>query len=210
MTLPCKTSRDGNSSSTSAAPSIQGKSSSFLCCCDSRPPIATTCVLCRVAELFVWQRAVACWQKKAQGSQFARGEQAIQTGGRMDGQTERKKERKKEQQSIVGHLKSVTHHRFVEQSFFVGIGKWWGEGIGTHFFSTSMGGVCSCTWVKPGRFGSFFVLCFLALGGHCLQMLCLPGFGTHANTQNLPHFRAFPASIQEHSPPKCLFFHCKR
>ena len=63
-----------------------------------------------------------------------------------------------------------------------------------------------CTWVKPGRFGSFFVLCFLALGGHCLQMLCLPGFGTHPNTQNLPHFRAFPASIQEHSPPKCLFF----
>ena len=37
-------------------------------------------------------------------------------------------------------------------------------------------------------------------------MLCLPGFGTHANTQNLPHFRAFPASIQEHSPAKCLFF----
>ena len=37
-------------------------------------------------------------------------------------------------------------------------------------------------------------------------MLCLPGFGTHANTQNLPHFRAFPASIQEHSPQKCLFF----
>ena len=63
-----------------------------------------------------------------------------------------------------------------------------------------------CTWVKPGRFGSFFVLCFLALGGHCLQMLCLPGFGTHANTQNLPHFHAFTASIQEHSPPKCLFF----
>ena len=62
------------------------------------------------------------------------------------------------------------------------------------------------TWVKPGRFGSFFVLCFLALGGHCLQMLCLPGFGTHANTQNLPHFRAFPVSIWEHSPPKCLFF----
>ena len=63
-----------------------------------------------------------------------------------------------------------------------------------------------CTWVKPGRFGSFFALCFLALGGHCFQMLCLPGFGTHPNTQNLPDFRAFPASIQEHSPPKCLFF----
>ena len=70
--------------------------------------------------------------------------------------------------------------------------------------STPLAGV-NCTWVKPGRFGSFFVLYFLALGGHCLQMLCLPGFGTHANTQNLPHFRAFPASIWEHSPPKCLF-----
>ena len=63
-----------------------------------------------------------------------------------------------------------------------------------------------CTWVKPGRFGSFFVLCFLALGGDCLQMLCLPGFGTHANTQNLPHFRAFPASIRGLPPPKYLFF----
>ena len=37
-------------------------------------------------------------------------------------------------------------------------------------------------------------------------MLCLPGFGTHANTQNRPHFRAFPAFIQEQCPPKCLFF----
>ena len=63
-----------------------------------------------------------------------------------------------------------------------------------------------CTWVKPGRFGSFFVPCFLALGGRCLQMLCLLGFGTRANTQNLPHFRACPASIQEQCPPKCLFF----
>ena len=62
-----------------------------------------------------------------------------------------------------------------------------------------------CTWVNKGRFGSFFVLSFLALGGDCLQMLCLPGFGTHANTQNLQHFRAFPASTQEHSPPKCPF-----
>ena len=64
----------------------------------------------------------------------------------------------------------------------------------------------NCTWVKPGRFGRFFVLCFLALGGHCFQMLCLPGFGTRANTQNLPHFRAFTASIQEHSCP--LVFLC--
>ena len=63
-----------------------------------------------------------------------------------------------------------------------------------------------CTWVKTGRFGLFFVLCFRALGGHCLQMLCLPGCGTHANTQNLPHVRAFPASIRELSPPKRLFF----
>ena len=65
------------------------------------------------------------------------------------------------------------------------------------------GGRCTCS--KPGRFGSLFVLCFLALGGRCLQMLCLPGFGTHANTQNLPHFRACSASIQEHCFPKRLF-----
>ena len=37
-------------------------------------------------------------------------------------------------------------------------------------------------------------------------MLCLPGFGTHANTQNLPHFHAFPGSIQERCLPKWLFF----
>ena len=43
----------------------------------------------------------------------------------------------------------------------------------------------------------FVCACFLALGGHCLQMLCSPGFGTHAKTRNLPHVRAFPASIQE-------------
>ena len=72
-------------------------------------------------------------------------------------------------------------------------------------FHLPWGGGGDRTWVKPGRFGSFFVLCFLALGGHCLQMLCLPGFGTRANTQNLPYSRAFPASIWEHSPPKCLF-----
>ena len=59
---------------------------------------------------------------------------------------------------------------------------------------------------KNGTIWQFFVLSFLALGRCCLQMLCLPGFGTHANTQNLPHSRAFHASTQEHSPPKCLFF----
>ena len=75
--------------------------------------------------------------------------------------------------------------------------------------SLSWAGRDNCTWAKPGRFGSLLVLCFLALGGHCLQILCLPGFGTHANTQHLPYFRAFPASIQEHSPPKCLFFMAK-
>ena len=62
-----------------------------------------------------------------------------------------------------------------------------------------------CTWAKPARFGSLFVVCFIALGGRCLHMLCLPGSGTHINTQNLPCFCALPASIQEHSPPKCLF-----
>ena len=78
------------------------------------------------------------------------------------------------------------------------------------FFKQALFEGLPSTWAKPGRFGSFFVLCFLALGGHCLQMLCLPGFGTHANTHNLPHFRAFPASIQENSPPEMPIFHGKR
>ena len=76
--------------------------------------------------------------------------------------------------------------------------------FGRHFAAFSQGETVHGQ--NRGRFGSFFVLCFLALGGHCLQMLCLPGFGTHANTQNRPHFRAFPAIIQEQCPPKCLFF----
>ena len=60
---------------------------------------------------------------------------------------------------------------------------------------------------KNGTIWHFSVLCFLlALVQHCLQMLCLPGFRTHANTQNLLHCRAFPASIQKHCPSKCLFF----
>ena len=67
-----------------------------------------------------------------------------------------------------------------------------------------------CTWVKTRTICLFFVLCFLALGGHCVQMLCSRGFGTHANTQNLPHFRVLPASIREPSPPQNAFFPGKR
>ena len=63
-----------------------------------------------------------------------------------------------------------------------------------------------CTWVKPGRFGSLLVLCFLALGGHCLQMLCLPGFGTHANTQNLPHFFMFSLPVFRSTLPRNAYF----
>ena len=61
---------------------------------------------------------------------------------------------------------------------------------------------------KTGRFGNF--LCFvswldLVLEGHCLQVPCSPGLGTHGKPR-ICHVHAFPASIQEHSPPKCLFF----
>ena len=56
-----------------------------------------------------------------------------------------------------------------------------------------------------GDVAVFFVFCFLALGEHCPQILCLPGFGTHANTQDLSHFDAFPANIQGHSSPKRQF-----
>ena len=48
-----------------------------------------------------------------------------------------------------------------------------------------------CTWVKTGRFGSFFVVCFLALGGHCLQR-CF-----------LYQVLCFPC---EYLGPKCRFF----
>ena len=58
---------------------------------------------------------------------------------------------------------------------------------------------------KTGTIWQFFVLCFLALGGHCLQMLCLPGFGTHANAQNLPHFRAF-LLISRSTLPRNAYF----
>ena len=58
---------------------------------------------------------------------------------------------------------------------------------------------------KRDDLATFFVLCFLALGAHRLEMPCLPGIWTHANTQNLPHFRAFPASIRELSPPNAYF-----
>ena len=57
---------------------------------------------------------------------------------------------------------------------------------------------------KSGTIWQFVCAFFLALGGHCLQMLCLPGFGTHANI-HLPHFCAFPASTQEHSPRNADF-----
>ena len=40
---------------------------------------------------------------------------------------------------------------------------------------TGQGGRGQCTWVKTGRFGIFVELCFLALGGRCLQMLFLSG-----------------------------------
>ena len=101
------------------------------------------------------------------------------------------------QESLVGKALSATRGLATR-----GLGT--RQGLETTVYRLLARWHCPCTWVKPGRFGSFFVLCFL--GGHCLQMLCLPGFGTHASAQNLPHFRAFPASIREHSPPKCLFF----
>ena len=57
---------------------------------------------------------------------------------------------------------------------------------------------------KAGTIWQFLCALFPSTG-HCLQMLYLPGFGTHANIQNSPHFRAFPAGIQEHSPEIPIF-----
>ena len=50
------------------------------------------------------------------------------------------------------------------------------------------------------------MLCFLTLAEHCLKMLCLPGFGTHANTQNLPRFRASLLVSRSTLPRNGLFF----
>ena len=66
-----------------------------------------------------------------------------------------------------------------------------------------------CTWVKTGRFGNFFVLSFLALGGHCLQMLCLPGFGTHADTQ-ICHIFVLSLLVPKSILPRNAYFHGKR
>ena len=50
------------------------------------------------------------------------------------------------------------------------------------------------TWVKTGRFGIFW-------GALFLQMLCLPGFGTHANTQ-ICHTFMLPLLASGSSLPK--------
>ena len=53
---------------------------------------------------------------------------------------------------------------------------------------------------KPGTIWQFVRALFHST---CrTQMLCLLGFGAHANTQNVPHFRAFPACNCAHSPPR--------
>ena len=60
---------------------------------------------------------------------------------------------------------------------------------------------------KTGTIGQFFRALFPSTWSTLSpDMLCLPEIWDTRNTQNLPHFRAFPASIQEHSALKCLFF----
>ena len=66
-------------------------------------------------------------------------------------------------------------------------------------------GVRPCTWAKPGRFGNFFVLCFLALGGHCLQMFCLPGFGTQA-TPRICHIFVLSLLLSGSTLPRNAYF----
>ena len=67
-------------------------------------------------------------------------------------------------------------------------------------------GVAPLYMGKTGTIWQFFRALFPSTWRDTVsRCFVLPGFGTHPNTQNLPHFRAFPASIQEHSLPKCLF-----
>ena len=79
----------------------------------------------------------------------------------------------------------------------------------TIFFRAQLrwgGGLHMGKKAKTGRFGFFFVLCFLGLEAIVSRCFLYQDLGHNAKTQNLPHFRAFPASIRERSSPKCLSF----
>ena len=63
-----------------------------------------------------------------------------------------------------------------------------------------------CAWVKTGRFGILFVLCFLALVEDTVsRCFVYPDLGHRQTPRICPPFCAFPASIRELSPLKCLF-----
>ena len=62
-----------------------------------------------------------------------------------------------------------------------------------------------CTWVKPERFGNLFVLWFLALRGHCLQMLCLPGLG-HTQTPRICHIFVLSLLVSRSALPRYAYF----
>ena len=51
-----------------------------------------------------------------------------------------------------------------------------------------------------------FVLCFLILGGHCLQMLYLPGFGTHAKTPRICHIFVLSLLVSRSTLPQTANF----
>ena len=64
-----------------------------------------------------------------------------------------------------------------------------------------------CTWAKTGRKGIIFHALFPNTWRTLSpDALCTRIWDTRKHPESATHFRAFPASIRELSPPKCLFF----
>ena len=72
-----------------------------------------------------------------------------------------------------------------------------------------IGGV-GCTWVKPGRFGSFFSALFPSTWRTLSPDALLTRIWDTPKHPESATFRAFPASIWEHSPRNAYFFMGKR
>ena len=61
------------------------------------------------------------------------------------------------------------------------------------------------TWAKTGRFGSFFVLSFLALGGHCLQCFVYQDSG-HTQTPRVCHIFVLSLLVPRSTLPRNAYF----
>ena len=67
------------------------------------------------------------------------------------------------------------------------------------------------TWVRPGRFGRvFFVLCFLALGGHIVSRCFVYQDSGHTQTPRICHIFVLSLLVSGAVSPEMPIFHGKR